>query len=317
MRNLWNIFVGGIFTSAIIVGASSEAIANNFTSLEISGSVATEANDINNNGVVVGTYDDASGVTQSYSYSSGGYDLYPNLGEQDTSLRGINDAGVVVGTFWTQSSGIPFRGFYDDGTTVSTIVVPGAVWNQTNDINNMGLGVGWYSVINGTTNTSGYIYDGTNFTTFAKAGADRTRPLGINDSGIVVGDYTESGNTYGFIYDGTSFTQLSVIDSILTSAKGIDNAGNIVGSYKHATGYSHGFIYDGNVFTTIDVDFTGAYSTKISGTNNIGQIVGSYKIDAIRYGFVGTSPVPVPASIFLLVSGLLGLFAMAKRKSLA
>ena len=316
MRNLTNIFFSRLFVCAMLLGSTGAASADNFISLDISGSVSTIAEGINNNGIVVGTYEDASGDIQGFTYNSnnGVYDFYPAVGTRVTSLRGINDAGDMVGAHWS-ASGIAFQGFYDNGTSIDSISVPGSVWIQTNDVNNTGLMTGEYSVIAGTTETSSYLYDGSSFSTFASPGASRTRAFGINDSGIIVGDYTESGNTYGFIYDGVRFTQLSVLDSLRTSARGIDNAGNIVGNYQDAAGRGHGFIYDGDVFTTIDVDFVGAYGTKIIGINELGQIVGRYKFEGKEYGFVGVSPVPVPASLFLLGSGLLGLLGMAKRKS--
>jgi len=95
---------------------------------------------------------------------------------------------------------------------------------------------------------------------------------------------------------GGVYTSIDVPGADLTVAFGINDAGQIVGFYGGSTG-NHGFLLSGGVYTSIDVP--GAVETYAAGINDAGQVVGRY--------FEGGGSVPLPPTVLLLGSGLLGL----------
>lgn len=199
----------------------------------------------------------------------------------------------------------------------------------------------------------GFLYDGSNYTTIAAPGASETFAYGINDANQVVGisdgpntflfdgtNYTEvnvlisiikndinnagqiAGTTlfgagevgafYGFLYNGSHYIIVYNIGAS-TIALGINDAGHIVGAYgEEEFTFRYGFVDDGTNYTTIDVPDSSV--TLAAGINNGGQIVGFYE-DSLgeRHGFLA-SPVPLPGSVLLLGSGLLGLGFWGRRR---
>jgi probable HAF family extracellular repeat protein len=98
-----------------------------------------------------------------------------------------------------------------------------------------------------------------------------------------------------------------------TSLGGINNEGQLVGSYT-ASGVTHGFLDSNGVFTAIDVP--GSADTTPIGINDGGDIVGSfdYPDSLFREGFVA-APAPEPATVFLLVGGVVAIAIAFSRRS--
>jgi probable HAF family extracellular repeat protein len=70
--------------------------------------MGTYASDISNNGEIVGSYYDASGLTHGFIYQNGVYTTLDDpLGVGGTLLSGVNDVGQIVGQY-TDASGTTF-----------------------------------------------------------------------------------------------------------------------------------------------------------------------------------------------------------------
>jgi hypothetical protein len=102
----------------------------------------------------------------------------------------------------------------------------------------------------------------------------------------------------------------------------MNNYGHVVGYFTVDAGWgttrTEGFVYDGTTFSIIEYPVTGGTTPPNAmpyGINDFGQITGMYQgVDGYYHGFVATPTVPVPGSLLLLGTGLLGLGAVGWRR---
>lgn len=119
----------------------------NYTTVDIPGATGTEIYGINNNGVLSGTYFDASGGTHAFIDDSGTITTvddpsYPGL----ATGGGLNDANTVTGID-NADSGQQQIGFVSSGGNLTYLADPLAEPNYTvaEDVNNSGTVAGYYA----------------------------------------------------------------------------------------------------------------------------------------------------------------------------
>jgi probable HAF family extracellular repeat protein len=277
-------------------------------SLDFPSGTNTEAEGVNDEGQIVGSYVAGPG-SHGFLLSNGTYTSIddPNnsysTSNGGTIAYGINDSGEIVGQYADSSSHV--NGFLLDNGTYTTINDP-APNNGTVavGINNAGQIVGWYADASDTQH--GFVDTNGSFTTITDPLATTgsflgTNATGINDEGEVVGYYTDSaGFTHGFLDVGGSFTTLNdplaVAADESTIALGINNAGQVVGFYFDNVGL-HGFLYSNGVYATLDdpsaVILSGGFEigtgTIATAINNNGQFVGAvYTGSSGNHGYLAT-----------------------------
>ena len=139
-----------INSSGVIVGNFSVASgaqegfilqAESYKAYQVPGSYSTTLNDINDNGVIVGSYQASSGgSSKGFLLENGTVTTVQYPGASSTVVTSINTAGHVVGYFYNKSQVL--LPFYFDGTTYTQILTPGEYACVIGHIKNSGDIVG-------------------------------------------------------------------------------------------------------------------------------------------------------------------------------
>jgi uncharacterized membrane protein len=221
--------------------------------------------------VVGGFYDLTTFVLHGFVWKGGTATLYDFPGAMQTQIRGVNDAGRMVGDY-SNSQGQEF-GFYlaPSGQTL-TFSMPGAYSTFATGINNHGAVVGYSEPYLGGTDT-GFVKQGTTYTTIQYPGAVSTYPEAINDAGAVVGWYYDGSTEHGFLEYRGNYTKLEPVKASSSMARGINVDGEIVGEYRPGPqAQGEGFTYVNGAYNPF-VYPTATY-TELTGVNALGDRVG-------------------------------------------
>lgn len=209
-----------------------------------------------------------------------------------TNVNGINNANVIVGTYY--DSHYCVHGFIYRQGKYTAVNFPGATLTQVLGINDNGDIVGTYQ-LSGKLNFHGFVRRGTEFTKINDPAAGfGTMAFGINNAGTIVGSYD---NAHGFVYENGKFRTLDAPQRAgelpQTQLNGISNLGWIVGQV-YTGGIWRGFWIQNGKFHFVEA--AGSTDSQATGINGRGDVVGCHDSQAgfvsFLVGNLGTSAEP-------------------------
>jgi hypothetical protein len=229
--------------------AGKTIVAETFQALnDPTGPTPQQAYSINDFGVVVGDYIDASGIFHSYIKTGNRFKALdvPFAGATGTDSPAINNAGEIVGG-WIDSAGTAHSYTLINGNFTS-FDPPGSAQGQLfYGINNQGDITGTFADAQG--NLHGFLRHGNAFTQLDFPGAAGTFPSGINDSGVIVGGYcptaacvTTGEGEAGFLLKDGVYTTFTIPGEPVSGLAAINNRGELMGNYVDAAGLLYTFL---------------------------------------------------------------------------
>lgn len=249
----------------------------------------TRPQKINDNGDIVGSFVDSSGITRGFVRSRNGDFSAPLVEPNDTGNstqgRGINNSLTICGDYLISDGS--YHGYLFSGSTYEEFDVAGAPDTAVLGVNNAGDFTGNFIAGDGTSQAfvslSGIV------TSFGVPGAIANVSYQLNASNQCVGYYADSISIlHGFLRrsDGTLAFPIDPPGSTGTILFGNNDQNWVVGRYSDSTGVTHGlFFFAPGHFTTFD--FPGSTFTSLNGVNRRGFICGRY-VDATggEHGFL-------------------------------
>jgi hypothetical protein len=187
--------VGYYLPSSFTTTGFVRSPAGTFTDIFYPGSYATEANSINDAGVIAGSYDFGTGYIASPPYGPGDYTSFDIPGGSSIQVQKINNAGQVAGIYSDSSNNQ--HGFVWDSATnaVTSYDAPSGftaleIFNMNDNGEVTGL-----TATSGFATTYGFVGQGGAVSTFKGETAFDTIGYGINLAGQVVGIVCGNGFT--------------------------------------------------------------------------------------------------------------------------
>jgi probable HAF family extracellular repeat protein len=262
----------------------SAARSYTFTTIEVPNARRATASGINDNGDIVGYFEDTTNITRGFLLRHDTFTTINFPGAAFTEARGIGAGGEIVGSYrMPGESPLNFHGFLltPEGrfqridypqhinTIAQRILSDGTVLGcrHDNDFRGSMFGVVISNRGNSETDAFASMHNG--------ATPDLRRIAGLYN-------YISGESVDGYVIDDGVFKPLVVPGSTLTAAWDVNPGGEVVGFYRDAGGF-HGFALIAGGYVPIDVP--GATATRAFGTNSAGAVVGSFAAGGVTYAF--------------------------------
>jgi uncharacterized membrane protein len=194
-------------------------------------------------------------------------------GAKSTFTTGINNAGVMVGTY--EDSAGTYHGYILKDGQVTTLDVPHSTTTTVGNIKPNGATeiVGGYQNSRG--RELGFLYkDGHYSDIRGPKGATASGANAINDNGDIVGSYKASnGVTQGYLLTKHGYTSFNVFMSQINAATGINDKGKLVyWSVSGISGDTTSYLYDIKTQQSTEIDVPGATDSLAQDINNEGDV---------------------------------------------
>jgi uncharacterized membrane protein len=295
----------------------AEADNPHFTTIDFPGAGLTVANEVNENGEIVGFYrlalpspPGALGPIRGFLLSNGQFTTIHVPGAARTRAFGINNAGDIVGDYFLSGVNYGFllkAGSNQFQTIRYTNTNFAAAFTDSWGIDEQGNVTGGFNNVDG--NMRAYVWRDGAFTKILEVPSSLvTYTHGLNAKGEIVGCYfpdPASMHSLRVTADGTYLTE-DFPGSMMSMHWRISESSIIVGHYIDMDGVNHGYLYKDGDYETID--FPGSTFTQTHGIAEIEQfnrngdplgtrqllIVGPYDdSNGKRHGFLFTRRVGV------------------------
>jgi uncharacterized membrane protein len=197
--------------------------------------------DINDNGLITGFWQDASGQQRCFVRTK--KNKFRDCGPAFSTGFAINNDGIVTGT-WEDAQDKQ-HGFIDDNGVVQQFDVDGADETSPQDINDAGLVTGHWG--DSEHKIRGFVGDPSSlsFVSFAVNKAKATLPTRINAAGAVAGFYVKSDDSIGSFLRDPATGAIKTFDPAGANSSepdGINKNGVIAGDWVDSLGLEQGYV---------------------------------------------------------------------------
>jgi len=298
--------LGSILLCAAAAASAADApkLTFKFNTTNVPGAVQTYLNNMNNEDVMVGQYEESSGVYHGYMWKKG--EKKPtNLDDPKgtvTSAYNINFNGPmkVVGVYISKATHQHMGFLYDAKTKhFKDIRGPkGATASAAEAINDKGWIVGWYEDASGSYH--GFLLRGNTYKTLDVPGAIGTYANGINNKGyIVFGSWTSSTRAGALTKDfGKTYEKIEVprTGPLGSDANGINNEDDVTLVWYDSTGLDRGVLCTKcaskkkRKFYKFEFEYPKAYQTYATGINDKHTLASFYQAEEgdLWSGYIAT-----------------------------
>jgi len=248
------------------------------TTFAVSGASSTQAMNINNEGIVAGTYYTSGATAHGFARAADGtIARFDGPGSIRTFVVAINNPGEIIGNYNTNPR---VHGLLRAADGRITTIDIGAASTWPAAINDKGaITGGFFDSDNGIPHGFIRTADGANVKFDVPEGTYGTAPQSINIDGVVTGYYYDhpNGNTHGFIRtpDGT-ITAFDISGCLKVYPTDINREGTVTGVCEIDDDHAFGFIRRPNgLIQKFRVPQNGLnYRAMPFGINNAGVIAG-------------------------------------------
>lgn len=202
---------------------------------------------------------------------------------------------------------------------LETTPTPLGLGGSANAINNLDHVAGWTGSVDA---KQAFYWNGSSASALSTLGGDFSEARALNDANQVVGWAMLSGNSsaHAVLWAGSAVNDLGTLGGISSSANAINLAGQVVGYFDDAQGVRHAALWQGglaadlNSFLDQSVVDAGWVLTEANGINDQGWIVGNATnaMLGVSHGFI--LAVPEPETYLMLLSGLVAIGAINRRR---